>query len=153
MTDDLVMAFPMGMVYSVKDSPPSPFFVGEVEGENSTVDFATLSHRRGINTADSDQAEISYFLESIPESDLFSLIRRENPRIGSDSGFIQYALSERVTGFNLTYLSGDGEEFVDTWDSALTNSLPKAVEISLTMRSSKGEDVVFSSLVLIPSAN
>src|SRR3989337_2407019 len=124
MTEDLAMAFPMGMIYSVKGSSPSLFFVGEVEGKNSSVAFTALSHKRGIN-----------------------------PRIGSTSVAIQYPLSESVVGFNLTYLSGDGEEFIDVWDSSQTNSLPKAVDVTLTMRSSRGEDVVFNSLILIPSAN
>jgi len=39
MTEDLAMAFPMGMIYSVKGSSPSSFFVGEVEGKNSSVAF------------------------------------------------------------------------------------------------------------------
>ena len=152
-TEDLVMAFPMGKIYSVKVSSPSSFFVGEVEGKNSSVAFTSLSHKRGINSPDSDQAVISYFLEPIPESSLFFLMRGENPRIGSTSVAIQYPLSESVVGFNLTYLSGDGEEFVDVWDSSQTNSLPKAVEVTLTMRSRRGQDVVFNSLILIPSAN
>ncbi len=153
MTEDLAMAFPMGMIYSVKGSSPSSFFVGEVEGKNSSVAFTALSHKRGINSPDSDQALISYFLEPVPDSDLFFLMRGENPRIGSTSVAIQYPLSESVVGFNLTYLSGDGEEFIDVWDSSQTNSLPKAVDVTLTMRSSRGEDVVFNSLILIPSAN
>lgn len=152
MTEDLAMAFPMGMIYSVK-GVPSSFFVGEVEGKNSSVALTSLSHKRGINSPDSDQAVIRYFLEPVPESGLFFLMRGENPRIGSTSVAIQYPLSESVVGFNLTYLSGDGEEFVDVWDSSQTNSLPKAVEVTLTMRSSKGGDVVFNSLMLIPVAN
>jgi type II secretory pathway component PulJ len=153
MTEDLAMAYPMGLVFPVEDRAPSSFFLGKVEGENSSVEFTALSHKRGINSQDSDEAVISYFLEPIPESDLFLLMRSENSRIGSDSSAIRYALSERVVGLNLFYLSTNGEEFLDAWDSVQTNSLPKAVEIRLTMRSSNGEDIVFSSLVLIPSAN
>ncbi len=153
MTEDLAMAFPMGMIYSVKDSAPSSFFVGEVEGKNSSVAFTSLSHKRGINSPDSDQAVISYFLEPVPESVLFFLMRGENPRIGSISVAIQYPLSESIVGFNLTYLSDYGEEFIDVWDSSQSNSLPKAVEVTLTMRNSKGGDVVFNSLILIPVAN
>ncbi len=153
MTEDLAMAYPMGLVFPVEDSDASSFFVGTVEGENSSVNFNSLSHKRGINSSDSDEAIISYFLEPIPENDLFSLMRSENPRIGASSSGIRYALSERVVGLDISYLSSNGEEYVDTWDSAQSNSLPKAVEIRLTMRSDKGEDVVFSSLILIPSAN
>jgi hypothetical protein len=153
MTEDLSMAYPMGLVFPVETTSPSSFFLGKLDGENSSVDFTALSHKRGINSVDSDEAAISYFLEPIPESDLFYLMRSENSRIGSNTGAIQYALSERVVGLNLSYLSTNGEEFVDVWDSAETKSLPKAVEVRLTMRNSRGEDVVFSSLILIPSAN
>ena len=80
-------------------------------------------------------------------------MRRENPRIGSDSSAIEYPLSERVVGFSLTYMSGDGGEFISEWDSAQTSSLPKAVELRLIIRSAKREDIEFDSLVSIPIAN
>jgi len=107
----------------------------------------------GINSGDSDQAEITYYLKPVPQSALFFLMRRENPRIGSDSSAIEYPLSERVVRFTLTYMKTDGDEFISDWDSAQTSSLPKAVDIRLTLRSAKGEDVEFDSIVLIPIAN
>jgi general secretion pathway protein J len=154
MTEDLSMAYPRGMIYPVQGASASSFFVGKTEeGERSSIDFTSLSHAGGINSGDSDQAEITYYLKPIPQSDLFFLMRRENPRIGSDSSAIEYPLSERVVGFSLAYMSSDGGEFISEWDSAQTNSLPKAVEIRLTIRSAKGEDVEFNSLVSIPVAN
>lgn len=155
MTEDLSMAYPRGMVYPVQGASASSFFVGRAEQQvgRSSVDFTSLSHAAGINSGDSDQAEITYYLKPVPQSDLFFLMRRENPRIGSDSSAIEYPLSERVVGFTLTYMRTDGDEFINEWDSAQTSSLPRAVDITLTLRSAKGEDFEFNSIVLVPIAD
>jgi hypothetical protein len=126
--------------------------MGKKEGNQSLVSFTSLSRDPSLNPRDSDQAEISYYVEPIPESDLFFLMRRENPRIGIDGG-TQYAISERIVSFNLLYITDTGEESVDEWDSTQTRSLPKAVQVILTMRSPRGEDIIFNSLILIPVAN
>ncbi len=155
MTEDLSMAYPRGMVYPVQGASASSFFVGRAEQQvgRSSVDFTSLSHTAGINSGDSDQAEITYYLKPVPQSALFFLMRRENPRIGSDSSAIEYPLSERVVGFTLTYMRTDGDEFINEWDSAQTSSLPRAVDITLTLRSAKGEDFEFNSIVLVPIAD
>jgi general secretion pathway protein J len=155
MTEDLSMAYPRGMVYPVQGASASSFFVGRAEQQvgRSSVDFTSLSHAAGINSGDSDQAEITYYLKPVPQSALFFLMRRENPRIGSDSSAIEYPLSERVVGFTLTYMRTDGDEFINEWDSAQTSSLPRAVDITLTLRSAKGEDFEFNSIVLVPIAD
>ncbi len=154
MTDDLSMIYPRGMVYPVQGSFASSFFVGRVDdAEHSSIDFTSLSHIGGIGSRDSDQAQISYYLQPIPQSDLFFLRRRENPNFGNNSSGLDYPLSERVVGFNLMYMRPDDGQFITEWDSVQTNSLPKAVEISLTIRSTKGENIEFNSLVLIPLAN
>jgi general secretion pathway protein J len=156
MTEDLSMAYPRGMIYPVQGASASSFFVGKAGGEQgnrSSLDFTSLSHVGGINSGDSDQAEIKYYLKPVPQSDLFFLMRSENSRIGSDSGAIEYPLAERVAGFTLTYMRTDGDEFVNDWDSAQTSSLPKAVDIRLTLRSAKGENFEFNSIVLIPIVN
>ncbi len=156
MTEDLAMAYPRGMVYPVQGVSASSFFVGMAEGEQgerSSVEFTSLSHAAGINSGDSDQAEITYYLKPVPQSDLFVLMRGENPKVGGDSGAVEYPLSERVVGFTLTYMRTDGGEFVNVWDSAQTGSLPKAVGITLTLRSVKGKDFGFNSILLIPIVN
>ncbi|MER3445744.1 MAG: hypothetical protein C4291_02405 [Candidatus Dadabacteria bacterium] len=156
MTEDLSMAYPRGMIYPVQGASASSFFVGRGGGEQrelSSIDFMSLSHSPGVNSGDSDQAEIKYYLKPVPQSSLFFLMRSENPRIGSDSGAIEYPLSERVVGFTLTYMRTDADEFVNEWDSAQTGSLPRAVDITLILRSIKGEDFEFDSIVLIPIAD
>ncbi len=154
MTEDLQAAYPRGTVYSDSTSAGSlPYFIGNKEGGQSSLSFTSLSREPNTNSRDSDQAEISYYLEPIPKGDLFFLIRRENPSIGNDSGGTQYPISERVVEFIVAYVLGGEEELLGEWDSTQTGSLPRAVEIKLTMRSPVGEDVTFSSLILLPVGN
>lgn len=156
MTEDLSMAYPRGMIYPVQGASASSFFVGKAEGQQgefSSVDFMSLSHAAGINSGDSDQTEITYYLKPVPQSDLFFLMRRENPRMGGSSSVVEYPVSERVVGITLTYMMSNGGGFINNWDSAQTASLPKAVGITLTLKSAKGEDYEFNSIVLIPMAN
>lgn len=154
MTEDLQAAYPRGTVYSDSTSAGSlPYFIGNKEGGQSTLSFTSLSREPNTNSRDSDQAEISYYLEPIPKGDLFFLMRRENPSIGNDSGGTQYPISESVVEFNVAYVFGGEEELLGEWDSTQTGSLPRAVEIKLTMRSPVGEDVTFSTLILLPVGN
>jgi general secretion pathway protein J len=149
--EDLEMAYPRGEIYSDGNlNSQYSSFIGKVDGENSSVSFTSLSREIGINSKASDQAEISYYLEPIPESDLFFLMKRESAGFGTDSAGIQYAISERVVGFKLAYVQNDEGEPTEDWDSTQSNSLPRAVEVTLIMRSPKGEDVPFNSLILIP---
>lgn len=152
LTEDFQSAYPRGLIYNKNKNLKPSFFLGEKEGENSVVTFTSLSHKSSSNSVDSDQAEISYYLDPIPDTDLFYLIREENPRIGIENGGIKYPISERLVGFNLSYITElDSEEgLVNVFDSTQTGSLPKAVEVRLILRSSRGEDVEFSSLILVP---
>lgn len=152
MTEDFQSAYPRGEVFNNSLISTSSFFIGTKDGDNSRVTLTSLSRRPAFNAIDSDQAEISYYLEPVPQSDLFYLIREENPRIGTDSGGIKYPISESLIRFNLRYMTeNDSEEsFVDEFNSDQTGSLPKVVEVTLTMRSPRGEDVEFNTLILIP---
>jgi general secretion pathway protein J len=152
MTEDFQSAYPRGEVFDNSLISTSSFFSGTKDGDNSRVTFTSLSRRPSLNSIDSDQAEVSYYLEPLPDSDLFYLMREENPRIGTDSGGIKYPISESLVRFNLRYMTeNDSEEsFVDEFNSDQTGSLPKVVEVTLTMRSPRGENVEFSTLILIP---
>lgn len=153
MTKDFQGAYLRGKVYSESGKTTYPSFIGRKEGDRSHIHLVSLSREPGINTKSSDQAEISYYLEPIPDSDLYLLMRRENPQIGSESGGTQYPISERVVAFNLAYVSDDAEGLIEVWDSKQTGALPKAVEVGLILRSATGEDFMFSSLIPIPTAN
>lgn len=155
MTKDLVTAFERGNVTSENNQAGFEYFSGSKDGNFSALKFTSLSRNPSQNKRESDQTEISYFVEPVPDSELFALMRRDNPRIGSDLGGTQYALSERIVGFTLSYTGGSSlasgsEGITFEWDSNQALSLPKAVNINLIMRSPRGEDIEFNSMVLIP---
>ena len=157
-TGDLADAFPRGLVNSGQTNVTTPFFYGVKEGDKSRLIFNSLSHAPTQDARESDQTQISYFLEPIEDSDLFALMRRDNPTMESETGGTQYALSERVSGFNLTYLaknpeSGETGEYLTEWNSNDTLSLPVAVSVNVSLRNPRGEDVQFSTLVMIPIMN
>jgi general secretion pathway protein J len=114
-------------------------FVGQ-NGDPDRIWFATLSHHRRIrNSRESDQTEITYWLEDDPEvNEAKVLLRREGPRIDQEpekDGVI-YPLSYRVKDFNLRYLNSDTAEWVNDWDSTggeHPNTLPRAVQGSLVL--------------------
>ncbi|TDI88813.1 MAG: prepilin-type N-terminal cleavage/methylation domain-containing protein [Candidatus Dadabacteria bacterium] len=156
MTKDLVTAFPRGIVNSDSSNLKYPFFIGSEDGNNSSLTFTSLSRRPAKGARESDQTEISYFLEPAEDTpDLFVLIRRDNPTIGTDGGGAQYPISERIVRFKVSYLGNtsignDNQELEFEWNSNETSSLPTAVNVNLTIRSPRGEDIEFNSLIIIP---
>ncbi len=156
MTKDLATAFPRGSVNSESPDTTSSYFIAGEEGNNSRLTFTSLSRRPSKDARESDQTEISYYLQPAEdEPELFALIRRDNPTIGTDEGWTEYPISERVVGFRVSYLAeasilSDNQELQFEWNSNEQSSLPTAVNINLTMRSPRGEDIEFNSLVLIP---
>ena len=155
MTKDLATAFERGNVTSESQDSIYRSFAGSKEGDFSTLTFTSLSRTPTPDAKESDQTEISYFVEPIANSELFALMRRDNPRIGTETGGTQYPLSERIVGFTLSYVGSselelENEDITLEWDSNNTQSLPDAVNINLIMRSPRGEDLEFNSLVVIP---
>ena len=162
MTRDLVTAFPRGSVNTISsNSSPSDFFIGGQEGDFSTLTFTSLSRTPAKDAKESDQTEISYYLEPVEDDpELFALMRRDDPTIGTDEGGSQYPISERIVGFTLSYLAessisltGGDEELAFEWNSSDGSSLPSAVNINIILRGPRGDDIEFNSLVLIPVAD
>ena len=156
MTKDLATAFPRGTVNTESKTTAIPYFLGSEDGNNSSLTFTALSRRPAQDARESDQTEISYFLEPVQdEPGLFALMRRDNPTIGNDEGGSQYAISERLVGFNVSYIAdslipNQNEELTFEWNSNETSSLPAAVNVNMTLRSPRGEDIEFNSLISIP---
>lgn len=154
LTRDLTMAYPRGKIFLETGASDEPFFVGEMEGGNSTLKFTTLSLDAGLKTNSSDQVQVSYFVERGPEGDYLQLLRRENAAIGMDEEGLQYSVSERLVSFTVEFVSSNDEDAVsDEWDSGQSDSLPRAVNIQLVLGDDRGEEFEFNSLVIIPAAN
>ena len=157
-TKDLATAFPRGLINSQSTNITTPFFYGVEDGQNSKLSFTSLSRTPAQDARESDQSEISYFLEPIEDSDLFALVRRDNPTFEPETGGTQYAISERIAGFNLTYLpkipeTGEAQGYSTEWNSTETLSLPAAVNVNLVLKNPRGDDVQFNTLVMIPIVN
>ncbi|HML95432.1 MAG TPA: prepilin-type N-terminal cleavage/methylation domain-containing protein [Thermodesulfobacteriota bacterium] len=154
-TKDLAMAYPRGLVNSESTNITLPYFYGVQDGNFSRLIFTALSRSPAYGTRESDQTEISYYLLPVPDSDLFALMRRDNPTIENEEGGTQFPLSERVVGFRLTYFAGPNElgeipEPTLEWNSNEMLSLPRAVNVEVVMRDPRGENVEFSSMITLP---
>ena len=158
MTKDLATAFPRGNVNSVISNTNSDYFIGGQEGNFSTLTFTSLSRTPAKNAKESDQTEISYFIEPTENDlELFSLMRRDDPTIGIDGGGSEYPISERIVEFTLSYLgepspSTENQELAFEWNS-VESSLPNAVNVNIVLRSPRGEDIEFNYLILLPLVN
>ena len=154
-TKDLAMAYPRGLVNSESTNITLPYFYGVQDGNFSTLIFTALSRSPAHGTRESDQTEISYYLLPVPDSDLFALMRRDNPTIENEEAGTQFPLSERVVGFRLTYFAGPNElgeipEPTLEWNSNEMQSLPRAVNVEIMMRDPRGENIEFSSMITLP---
>ena len=154
-TKDLAMAYPRGLVNSETTNITLPYFYGVVDGDFSNLIFTALSRNPAYGTRESDQTEISYYLLPVPDSDLFALMRRDNPTIENEQGGTQFPLSERVVGFRLTYFVGPNEfgeipEPALEWNSNETLALPRAVNVEVVLRDPRGENMEFSSMITLP---
>ncbi|MGD9652591.1 MAG: type II secretion system protein J [Candidatus Dadabacteria bacterium] len=154
-TKDLAMAYPRGLVNSESTNITLPYFYGVQDGNFSSLIFTALSRNPAYGTRESDQTEISYYLLPVPDSDLFALMRRDNPTIENEEGGTQFPLSERVVGFRLTYFAGPNElgeipEPTLEWNSNEMLSLPRAVNVEIMMRDPRGENIEFSSMITLP---
>jgi prepilin-type N-terminal cleavage/methylation domain-containing protein len=86
--------------------------LGDVQADN--IDFATHNYtpRR---PREGDFCQTSFFLEKSPESGLYTLWRRRNPRIGLDplAGGSREEIASGLLGLKFEY--SDGYEWYDSW--------------------------------------
>lgn len=124
-------------------------FIGSDEGDQDSLTFDTLTHIRYIKDAkESDQAEISYFLEPDDESDqeLWVLKKREQSPPDTDlkQGGRTSVLFKGVSELNFRYFDSTKGEFVESWDSSSMdniNKLPRVVEILLVVQDPMDNEV------------
>ncbi|MCK6527494.1 prepilin-type N-terminal cleavage/methylation domain-containing protein [Myxococcota bacterium] len=143
-------------------SPTSSYatvFKGQDKDPFDEAIFTSLSHEKLYKDArEGDQAEISYYREEDPDSDLSMLVHRESPRIDGDPerGGVVLPLAYRVKSFNLRYYDLDKKEWVDQWDTRgvdTPNRLPRAVEIALVVVDEDGEEHAFTTRNLVNRMN
>lgn len=143
-----------------------PYFRGTLDGNNSRLQYSSFTRSPIHFNRESDQSEITYFLErSGEESDLYVLKRRDNPWFGNPNGGTEYEISDRVVKFKVSYITQEifdqiqanqiQAELIEEWnpDTLGTYILPLAVDIELVLRNEVNEDVSFSTNIFIPIGN
>jgi type II secretion system protein J len=137
-------------------------FVGiNDEKEDAPWDSLTFSSmanfywiRRVEGIAESDFLKISYTL--VEDETENRLIRRQNPSLGpfeddfeedGSSGRGVHQLADGVWGIDFRYFTGT--EWVEEWNSAESEGLPRAVEVQLILETAEGERVPFYAVIPI----
>ncbi|MGI9554136.1 MAG: PulJ/GspJ family protein [Thermodesulfobacteriota bacterium] len=164
MNKDLTNVYPRGRVSGLATSYPYVYFKGSKDGENSKLQLSSYTRNLVNFNRESDQSEVTYFLEKIDEDNfdednpVYALVRRENPWIGNENGGTQYAISERVSKFRITYLNSKRiedpllkQDDIEEWNAnVLGGAYPKVVEVELVLKNETGEDREFKSTIFLP---
>ena len=164
---DLVNAYPRGKVSGISTNYSYPHFRGTKDmsnGENSKLQLSSYTRNTFNFSRQSDQSEVTYFLEKIDRENfdeqdpVYALVRRENPWFGNENGGVQYAISEKVSKFKITYFSSKKIDApllkqvdIEEWDAnTLGGAYPKAVAVELVLKNELGEDQTFKSTIFLP---
>jgi type II secretory pathway pseudopilin PulG len=128
------------------------------KGNNHELSFTSISHDApNPDDRESDQAEISYYLESNSQSSqVQNLMRKEVPYLTGeqerDDQFKGLVVSDQVSEFELSY-SNDAIKYVQEWDTAsqdTPNKLPKLIKVSIKIKDEKEREEVFETLIDLP---
>lgn len=143
----------VSMAFIVKDNDKT-FFTGTDDYADGyatdSIDFTSFSNRiRNNDAKESDQIEVGYSLKRGNEGKAV-LIKRvkkqidDNPGYGGDS----YEISEDIVGLDFRYL--DDDAWVDSWDSRVNKTIPQAVEITIIVKDSSGNERTYKGIADVP---
>lgn len=143
-------------------------FVGEPGSPGDRIDFVSFAHRRlDANSAESDQAEMSYFVMENPDlPGVFDLVRRVDATLDIDpqSGGRVDVLATDIDLFKLEYYDPTSDQWLEAWDSTEATGqperVPPQVRITLVLNGGKrkGSDssrqpIHLSTTVSLPIRN
>ena len=130
-------------------------FIGKDGGDEDSLWFNTMAHRRKyVNAREGDQAEVTLWADKGTKQTGTVLFHRESGRVDHEPerGGVVLPMITHVKQFNLRYLDGQINEWVEEWDSTgaeQNNRLPRAVEITLVIEKEHpetGEEQEFTFL-------
>lgn len=120
-------------------------FIGKDGGDEDSLWFATLAHRRKyVGSKEGDQGEVTLWVEKGNKETEQVLFHREAGRVDNEpeKGGSILPMMTHIKQFNLRYLDGTTNEWLDEWDSTgaeQTNRLPRAVEIAVVVEKTHPE--------------
>jgi type II secretion system protein J len=128
---------------AVMESTPSPHSI--FDGRKNEMVFTSLSHRvYYAERKETQQTEISYFLQQRQGEALPSLMKRDSGFIDADlyKGGPIYAILDNVTQLEFQYWDEKTQKWVDDWNSdgqALRDRFPYAVKMKLAVGGAKNQ--------------
>lgn len=117
------------------------------DGRKSEIIFTSLSHRNYfIGKRESEQTEISFFLQGSKNSNYSTLLKREAELIDDNlyEGGGVYTLLENVVSLEFQYFDPKTEKWQDSWNSDSGNfrdKFPPAIKMKLVTASGKGKPI------------
>lgn len=150
MTREVSMAF-ITVHKDCEDPRTDSLFVGDRSGSNYRLDYTSFGHfKTRADANESDQNELSYFVDNDPDSKGKVLMRRNSPRIDdeADEGGTEQVLARGVTKFAMEFYDDVADRWVDEWDtrdSDLRDRLPLFVRFDLTVENPAGKEEEFST--------
>ena len=125
-------------------------FVGKRAEGGMRLDFTSFSHVRTLTDAnESDQNELSYFIDQHPEHPSeAALFRREQNRIDEepDEGGTTQLLAESISELRFEFYDAKEDEWEETWDTTSSDyrgRLPLFVAIHAKAKAPDGQDEEF----------
>jgi type II secretion system protein J len=104
-----------------------------------SITLTTLTNSRRQNTNETELWEVGYFFREKPNGSGHVMMRREKRELNTASpageGGYEYTITDRVRSLQLRYNQAGGNTWLDEWNSTTRNSLPKFVEVALTLES------------------
>jgi len=151
MTREVSMAF-LTVHKDCEDPRTESLFIGDRKGRNFRLDFTSFGHfKTRADANESDQNEVSYYVDSDPDSKKGeALFRRSSPRIDdeADDGGNEQVLARNVTGFSMEFYDERDDRWVDEWDSRdsdYLDRLPLFVRFELTVENATGKEETFTT--------
>jgi general secretion pathway protein J len=117
------------------------------DGRKSELILTTLSHRNYfVGKRESEQTEISYFLQSSRQSKYSTLLKRESELIDDNpyEGGATFSLLENVVSLEFQYYDPKTEKWQDTWNSdsgIYMDKFPPSIKIKLVVASDHGKNL------------
>jgi len=113
---------------------------GDEKSRHDSITLTTLTNSRSsLNTKETELWEVGYFFKEKPEGTGYVMMRREKRELSKDvpagEGGYEYEITDRIRSLQLRYSQMGGGTWLDEWNSTNRNSLPKFVEIALTLES------------------